>query len=89
MSAARPCLHQPCASAVPQVVPGTRVGAGGPAGFPTLKTLALDSDVRMAGVEVFGQPSKKESLILLVKVRVQAGNSSCEHDSLQRQAVYC
>ena len=56
-----------------QVVPGTRVGAGGPAGFPTLKTLALDSDVRMAGVEVFGQPSKKESLILLVKVRFQAG----------------
>eukprot|EP00891_Asterochloris_glomerata_P000604 jgi/Astpho2/604/Aster-x0942 len=52
---------------LPQVVPGTRVGAGGPAGFPTLKTLALDSAVRMAGVEVFGQPSKKESLILLVK----------------------
>ncbi len=56
-----------------QVVPGTRVGAGGPAGFPTLKTLALDSAVRMAGVEVFGQPSKKESLILLVKVRFSSG----------------
>ena len=62
-------LHHLYAGAV-QVVPGTRVGAGGPAGFPTLKTLALDSDVRMAGVEVFGQPSKKESLILLVKVRL-------------------
>ena len=72
-----------------QVVPGTRVGAGGPAGFPTLKTLALDSDVRMAGVEVFGQPSKKESLILLVKVRFQAGNPSCEHNSLGWQAVGC
>ena len=82
MPAARPCLHHLCAGAVLQVVPGTRVGAGGPAGFPTLKTLALDSDVRMAGVEVFGQPSKKESLILLVKVRSQVGISLCEHNSL-------
>ena len=47
---------------------GTRVGVGSPAGYPTLKTLVLTAALQHAGVEVFGQGSKKESLILQVVV---------------------
>lgn len=47
---------------------GTRVGVGSPAGYPTLKTLVVTPALQHAGVEVFGQGSKKESLILQVVV---------------------
>lgn len=53
-----------------QVVPGTKVGPGCPAGFATLKTLLVQPEVKAAGVNVFGRPSQKESLILKVKARV-------------------
>lgn len=49
-------------------MPGTKVGAGGPAGYPTLRTLTLTAHLQQAGVEVFGQGSRKESLILKVQV---------------------
>lgn len=52
---------------VPAVVAGTKMGATGPAGFPTLRTLAFSSELRRAGVNVFGSTSRKESLILKVK----------------------
>ena len=52
-----------------QLVPGTKVGPGCPAGFATLKTLAVSPEVKAAGVTVFGRPSQKESVILKVKVR--------------------
>lgn len=52
-----------------QVMSGTRVGVGSPAGYPTLKTLVVTPALQHAGVEVFGQGSKKESLILQVVVR--------------------
>ena len=51
-----------------QVVKGTKLGPGGPAGYPTLKTLSLTAQLQQAGVEVFGQGSRKESLILKVQV---------------------
>ena len=51
-----------------QVVAGTRAGPGGPAGYPTLKTLSLTAQLQQASVEVFGQGSRKESLILKVQV---------------------
>lgn len=51
-----------------QVVPGTKLGPGGPAGYPTLRTLTLTAQLQQAGVEAFGQPSRKESLILKVQV---------------------
>jgi len=52
---------------IPSFVPGTKVGATGPAGFPTLRTLAVSAELRRAGINVFGMTSRKESLILKVK----------------------
>ena len=54
---------------LPQLVPGTVAGKGGPPGFPTLRTLQLTPQLKMAGVDVLGQPSKRESLILTIEVR--------------------
>ena len=54
---------------LPQLVPGTVAGKGGPPGFPTLHTLQLTSKLKMAGVDVLGQPSKRESVILTIEVR--------------------
>ncbi len=39
-------------------------------GYPTLRTLGVTAALKMAAVEVLGQPSKKESLILTVKVSI-------------------
>ncbi len=61
---------------MPRVAPGTKIGPGGPAGFPTLSTLAVTPLLKAAGVEVFGQPSKKQSLILQVKVRTTSNRAS-------------
>ena len=33
---------------IPSFVPGTKVGATGPAGFPTLRTLAVNAELRRA-----------------------------------------
>lgn len=52
---------------VPSFVSGTKVGATGPAGFPTLRTLALSGVLHRAGVNVFGMTSKRESLILTMR----------------------
>ncbi|KAA6417737.1 MAG: 5 -3 exoribonuclease 1, partial [Trebouxia sp. A1-2] len=52
---------------LPQVLAGTRTGPGSPSGYPTLKTLTLTAHLQQAGVEVFGQGSRKESLILQVQ----------------------
>ena len=54
---------------LPQLVPGTVAGKGGPPGFPTVHTLQLTPQLKMAGVDVLGQPSKRESLILTIEVR--------------------
>ncbi|KIY96312.1 5'-3' exoribonuclease 1 [Monoraphidium neglectum] len=49
----------------PALVKGTLTGKKNPPGFPTLKTMKLvGAELKMAGVTVFGNPSKKESLIL-------------------------
>ena len=52
----------------PQLVPGTRAGPGGPAGFATLKTLLITPELKAAGINVFGRPSGKASIVLRVKV---------------------
>jgi hypothetical protein len=39
-------------------------------GYPTLRTLGVTAALKMAAVEVLGMPSKKESLVLTVKVRL-------------------
>jgi 5'-3' exoribonuclease 1 len=49
------------------VVAGTKTGAGAPGGFATLRTLAVRGELRLAGVTVLGQPSKKESMIVCTK----------------------
>lgn len=59
----------------PRLVPGTKTGKEAPPGFPTLKTLELDAALKLASVEVLGQPSKKESLILTIKVLFLSGNA--------------
>ena len=50
----------------PTLVPGTRRFSPG---YPTLRTLAVSPALRPVGVEVLGQASKKDSLVLTVKVR--------------------
>ena len=45
-------------------------------GYPTLRTLGVTAALKMAAVEVLGMPSKKESLILTVKV----GHILCNTD---------
>ena len=60
-------LSAPCLPA--QFTPGTKTGPTGPPGFPSLRTLASTPELRRAGVAVFGNPSRKESLILVLKVR--------------------
>jgi len=54
---------------LPQLVPGTKAGPGGPAGFATLKTLLITPELKAAGINVFGRPSGKASIVLKVKVR--------------------
>ena len=52
-----------------QLVPGTKAGPGGPAGFATLKTLLITPELKAAGINVFGRPSGKVSIVLKVKVQ--------------------
>ncbi len=54
----------------PRFVPGTRTGGGGPPGFPSLYTIKTSAELRRIGVNVFGMPSRKESIILQLKVWV-------------------
>ncbi|KAG2447716.1 hypothetical protein HYH02_007176 [Chlamydomonas schloesseri] len=51
----------------PQLVAGTRIGLNTPQGMPTLKSLQVRPQMRNAGVNVLGTPSRKESLILGLK----------------------
>lgn len=46
---------------------GTKTGTASPGGFPTLKTLPCTGSLKNARVNVFGNPSKKESLVLFLK----------------------
>ena len=57
----------------PQCVEGTKTGGAGPPGFPSLTTIKAAGELRKAGVNVFGMASRKESLILMVKVGVGEG----------------
>lgn len=52
----------------PSLVPGTTTGPGGPPGFPTLKSLHVLPELKHVGVNILGQPSKRESLILKLLV---------------------
>ena len=63
-------LPHPPPCPTPLFTPGTKTGATGPPGFPALRTLASTAELRRAGVAVFGNPSKKESLILVLKARL-------------------
>lgn len=51
----------------PKFLPGTKVGATGPPGFPTLKTIQMTGRLERAGINVFGMPSRKESVVLQLK----------------------
>ena len=64
--APRPALPPDTPGFGPWLVKGTRTGAKSPPGFPTLHTVPTTAKLVMAGVTVFGTPSRKESLILRV-----------------------
>jgi 5'-3' exoribonuclease 1 len=57
----------------PVIPAGTKVGSGNPPGFPSLKTLGHTARIHLAGVTVFGQPSRKESLIITLKDATSVG----------------
>lgn len=61
----------------PCLSPGTRTGLGGPSGFPTFKTLPVTAQLKNAGVNLLGQASKKESLVLSLAVSFFL--TCCEH----------
>jgi len=63
--------REPAGRAIERLARGAQ-GEGGPPGYPTLRTLVVEPELRAAGVDVLGQPSKKESLILKVKARPPA-----------------
>jgi hypothetical protein len=63
--------REPAGRAIEPLARGAQ-GEGGPPGYPTLRTLVVEPELRAAGVDVLGQPSKKESLILKVKARPRA-----------------
>ena len=67
VQAAPPPLPAGAKGFIPACVAGTKVGATGPPGFPTLRTLAVYGELRRAGINVFGTTSRKESLILKMK----------------------
>ncbi|KAK9843112.1 hypothetical protein WJX74_007152 [Apatococcus lobatus] len=54
----------------PMLRPGTLTGRLKPHGFPSIETLPVVPEIQQAGVNVFGQPSKRESLILHLKAGV-------------------
>jgi hypothetical protein len=54
---------------VPVLVRGTTQGKAGPPGFPTLKTVESTCHLAAVGIDVLGQASKKESLIITLAVR--------------------
>ena len=64
--APRPALPADAPGFGPWLIKGTRTGAKSPPGFPTLHTVPATAKLVMAGVTVFGTPSRKESLILRV-----------------------
>lgn len=53
---------------LPVLAKGTITSQNTPPGYPTLRTLKCEAVVQMAGVDVFGRPSQRESAILVVKV---------------------
>jgi hypothetical protein len=61
-----PPLPAGARSFCPALVPGTKRVLPG---YPTLKTLAVTPSLRPVGVEVLGQASKKDSVVLQIKAR--------------------
>jgi 5'-3' exoribonuclease 1 len=51
----------------PKLLEGTVTGAAGPPGFASLRTLKVSPRLYMAGVNVFGTASKKDSLVLQLR----------------------
>ena len=62
----RPALPAGAPGFMPVLVKGTRTGAKSPPGFPTLHTIPSSAKLLMAGCNVFGSASRKESLILKI-----------------------
>jgi hypothetical protein len=63
------CACQPTSCGSAQLIHGTKVGPGCPAGFATLKTLLVTPELKQGGINVFGRPSGKQSIFLKIKVR--------------------
>ena len=55
-----------CFGGANSLFPGTKVGLESPSGFPTVRTLPVSGALKNAGVKVFGNASKKESLIIQI-----------------------
>ena len=55
-----------CFGGADPVFPGTTMGLDSPSGFPTVRTLPVSGSLKTAGVKVFGNASKKESLIIQI-----------------------
>ena len=55
-----------CFGGEDSVFPGTKIGLDSPSGFPTVRTLPVSGTLKNAGVKVFGNASKKESLVIQI-----------------------
>ncbi|GFH21041.1 5'-3' exoribonuclease 1 [Haematococcus lacustris] len=51
----------------PLICPGTTTGLYAPHGYPSLKSLTVRPELRMAGINVLGTASRKESLLLVLR----------------------
>lgn len=50
-----------------EILPGTKTGLNAPAGYPTLKTLQFEAELKAADVKLFNQKSERDSIVLTVK----------------------
>lgn len=65
-----------------------KLGADALAGFPSLKTIPYTYDLEKAGVQVFQQPSRNESMIIYLKNIFEDETASSIAEKLLNESVY-
>ncbi|GJD08348.1 5'-3' exoribonuclease 1 [Galdieria sulphuraria] len=60
----------------PHLFPGTSIGASSPGNYPTLKSLSFSIYYAKIGVNVFGIPSKRESVIIQPQTNHNQGSTT-------------
>ncbi|KAL0489425.1 5'-3' exoribonuclease [Acrasis kona] len=78
-------FEMPTGKFIPALVPGVKIGNQSPEGFPTLHSRPVVSDVRYAGVNLFGMPSKVPCLVLHLDVEGYNQKLKNQQQSIQEE----